>query len=138
MADPALDDRPVLLFDGVCNLCHGAVRAVIRNDPKGVFRFASLQSAVGRRLRERCGLSADADTVVLVEDGACYTRSTAALRVARRLGLPYSLLWPLRRVPRPLRDAVYGAVAASRYRVFGRREVCVVPEADVSDRFLDA
>ncbi|MFC4552741.1 MULTISPECIES: thiol-disulfide oxidoreductase DCC family protein [Halorussus] len=139
-ADPAdvSDDHPVLLFDGVCNLCNGAIQFVVDADPDAVFRFAPLQSPVGRDLLASCGLPTDEmDTVVLVEDGECYTKSAAALRVARRLGVPYSLLWPFRFVPRPIRDAVYDVVAANRYRWFGRREGCMVPSPDVESRFLD-
>lgn len=154
-------DGPVLLFDGVCNLCNRVVQFVIRHDPDGEFRFAPLQSAAGSELLARCdgpavGRQADGpatdrpadgpaverratdlETVVLVEDGRCYEKSDAALRVARRLGLPYAALSPLRFVPRPLRDAVYDLVAARRYRWFGRRDSCMVPSPALESRFLD-
>jgi predicted DCC family thiol-disulfide oxidoreductase YuxK len=83
---PALPDAhgPVLLFDGVCNLCNASVQFVIDRDPEARFRFAALQSDVGRSLASGCGIDADAlDSLVLVEEGRCYTRSSAALRVAR-------------------------------------------------------
>jgi len=132
------DAGPVLLFDGHCNLCNGAIQFVIRHDPEGVFSFAPLQSGAGERLRARADVTTDADdSVVLIEGSDAYVKSAAVLRVARRLGLPWSLAWPLRVVPRGLRDAVYDFVAAHRYQVFGRREECMVPSPDVSDRFLD-
>ncbi len=134
-----MDDagRPVLLFDGVCNLCNGLVRWLVEHDG-GQFRFAPLQSTAGRRLLERHDLPADdLDTVVLVVDGECYTKSTAALRVLRRLGLPYSLGYPLVATPRRLRDRVYDFVADHRYRAFGRRDSCMRPTPERRERFLE-
>ncbi|MFB6169352.1 MAG: thiol-disulfide oxidoreductase DCC family protein [Haloferacaceae archaeon] len=131
-------DGPVILFDGVCNLCNAAVRTVVRYDDRGVFRFAPLQSAVGQELLRRHDLpTADFDSVVLVEDGRVSTRSTAALRVCRRLGLPWSLLSPLLAVPAPLRDPFYDLVARVRYRVFGRTDECQVPSSEVRERFAE-
>ena len=138
MTPDAVDDGPILLFDGVCNLCNGLVQFVIPRDPEGRLRFASLQSDVGRTLVERCGLSPDAlDTLVLLEGDACYTKSTAALRLARHLGGIYGLLYALRYVPRSVRDVAYDVVADNRYRWFGRREQCMVPTGDIESRFLD-
>ena len=128
-----------MLFDGVCNLCNAVTRFVIQHDPSpGRFRFAALQSATGQRLLREHGLPTDDfDGFVLVEDGRASLRSTAALRVLKRLGLPWSLLWLLILVPRPLRDPVYGWIARNRYRWFGKREACMVPTPDVRARFLD-
>lgn len=134
---PVDTDHPVVLFDGVCNLCNWGVRFVIRRDPAGEFRFAPLQSAPAADLLEDCGLDpGQRDTWVLVDDGDCYTKSDAAVRVAARLGGGVGLLSALRYVPRPIRDLGYDLVAASRYRIFGRREECMVPTGDVADRFL--
>jgi predicted DCC family thiol-disulfide oxidoreductase YuxK len=136
MAAPATD-HPVVLFDGVCNLCSGAVQFLIRHDEAGTLRFAPLQSAVGAALLADCGLDpAQRATFVLVEDGECYTRSTAALRIARHLDRPLPLLSHLRVVPRPVRDAVYALVARYRYDVFGQKSQCMVPTPDVEKRFL--
>jgi predicted DCC family thiol-disulfide oxidoreductase YuxK len=133
-------DQPVLLFDGVCNLCNGFVRFVVRFDHDGTFLFAPLQSAVARELFDRHDIATDGeefDTVVLVEDGACYTKSTAALRVARRLDGPWPLAYPLIYLPRRFRDGVYDLVARYRYRVFGRSEACQVPSPEVRERFTE-
>ena len=142
--DPAaiVDDigRPVLLFDGVCNLCNGFVRFVVRFDHDGTFLFAPLQSAVARELFDRHGITTDDedfDTVVLVEDGECYTKSTAALRVARRLDGPWPLAYPLVYLPERLRDGVYDLVARYRYRVFGQSDECQVPPPEVRERFTE-
>ena len=132
-------DHPVLLFDGVCNLCNGAVRFVLRFDAEGVFRFASLQSDVGRELLERASLSTEAfDSVVLIEGGEAYTKSTAVLRVARRLDGPFPLLYPFVLLPTSFRDRLYDVVADNRYGWFGRKESCPVPDPEIRDRFLDA
>lgn len=129
-------ERPVLLYDGVCDLCAGAVQFVLQRDADGDVRFAPLQSRPGRALVERFGLG-DVDSVVLVEGTAAYTRSEAALRLAAHLDPPWRWLAGLRVLPRPLRDAVYDAVARSRYRVFGRADRCRRPPDDAADRFLD-
>ena len=140
LASLDLDTRahPVLLFDGVCNLCNRVIRFVVRFDDRGTFRFAPLQSAVGRALLDRRGLSRDDfDSVVLVEDGVAYEKSTAALRVARRLDGPWPLAYALSVVPEPARDAVYDLVAEHRYRVFGRTDECQIPPPELRERFAE-
>ena len=129
---------PVILFDGVCNLCNGFVQFVIARDPQGRFRFASLQSkAAAALLNGQMQSGPLPDSVLLAEDGRIYTRSTAALRVARGLGFPWNLSYGLVMVPKPLRDAVYDWVARNRYAWFGKRDVCMVPTPDQRARFLD-
>ncbi|MFD1634461.1 thiol-disulfide oxidoreductase DCC family protein [Haloplanus ruber] len=132
-----MSDDPVLLFDGVCNLCNGVVQLLVPLDPAGRIRYAPIQSAAGQTLLSRAGLPDDPDTVVLVEGDRAYTKSAAVLRVAELLGWPYRLLGVARLLPRRLRDACYDVVAANRYDWFGRREQCMVPDDDVRDRFLD-
>ena len=129
--------HPVLLFDGVCNLCHGAVRFVLDHDREARFRFAPLQSEVGRALLARFELDPAAlDTIVLIDEAGAHLRSDAALRIARRLGAPWSWLGPLAAIPRPLRDAVYDFIARRRYRWFGRKDVCPIPRPEWRERFL--
>ncbi len=131
-------DQPVLLFDGVCNLCNGLVRFVVRFDVEGRFLFAPLQSDVGQELLERHDYSTDDfDTMLLVEGGECYEKSTAALRVFRGLDGPWPLLYPLVSLPAGLRDRVYDLVAENRYRLFGKKEACPVPEPDIRERFAN-
>lgn len=134
--------HPVVLFDGVCNLCNASVRWLAERDPVGHFHYASLQSdAAHRLLSERLNpeeIEALPDAVVLVDDAGVHTRSTAALRIARRLGLPWRALALLLVVPRLLRDGVYRFVARRRYRWFGHREACSLPSPEVAGRFLDA
>ena len=135
---PVSNAFPVVLFDGVCNLCDRSVQFILDRDRDDAFRFASLQSETGRALMRDHQLDPDVlASVVLVEGGQAYTRSDAALRIARRLRAPWNALWGLRIVPRGLRDAVYDVVAARRYRWFGTREACRIPSPDVAARFLD-
>jgi predicted DCC family thiol-disulfide oxidoreductase YuxK len=128
----------IILYDGECNVCSGSVRFILSRDPRGLFRFAPLQSAAGARLRASCGRPADSlGSLILVEDGRCYERSDALLRITARLGLPWNLAALLRIVPRALRDAFYDWFAARRYRWFGKKEVCDVPPVDWRERFLE-
>jgi len=129
---------PVILFDGVCNLCNGFVQFVIARDPQAHFRFASLQSnAAAALLNGRIQNGPVPDSVLLVEGGRTYTQSTAALRVARGLGFPWNLSYGFIIVPKLLRDVVYDWVARNRYEWFGKRDVCTVPTPDLKARFLD-
>jgi predicted DCC family thiol-disulfide oxidoreductase YuxK len=130
-------DGPVVLYDGTCGLCDRSVQLILRHDRRGRFRFAALQSDTGRALLARHGLPVDAlDTVVLVEDGHAWTKSGAALRIARRMDAPWPALSTLRLVPRPVRDFFYDRVAKSRYRIFGRVDACMLPPPEVRARFL--
>ncbi len=129
---------PILLFDGVCNLCTGAVRFVIKRDPRKRFRFASLQSPVAEMLLGLETLERDRlESLVLVDGGRMYRKSTAVLLTAKRLTGLWPLLSIVLAVPRPLRDAVYDWVGNRRYRMFGKRDVCWKPDTDLNDRFLD-
>jgi predicted DCC family thiol-disulfide oxidoreductase YuxK len=122
----------------VCNLCNAVVAFVIPRDPRAHFRFAPLQSeAAARLLRDAGSTGRLNETVVLVENGSLYVRSTAALRVARRLPFPWFLAWAFIAVPRPIRDWAYDVVARHRYRWFGKRDTCMVPTPDIRGRFLD-
>lgn len=134
-----MDDLParVILFDGVCNFCDGAVRFIIRRDPKCVFHFGALQSGVGQALLSKHGLPADDfDSMVLIEDGRIYQRSTAALRIAKRLRFPWPLLYVGVALPTLIRDPIYNWVARNRYRWLGRKEACMIPGPEIRDRFL--
>ena len=138
----------VVLFDGVCNFCDASVNFIIRHDKLGYFKFAPLQSDEGRRLANEYGFdSATAstettsdliaiDSVILVEDGTAYAHSTAAVRILRRLGPPWSWLYAMVIVPRPLRDWAYRLFAKYRYRLFGRKAQCMLPSPEVRARFL--
>ena len=132
-------DHPILLFDGVCNLCNGFVQFVIKRDKKAVFRFAALQSDLGKELSATAGLPAHSmDTVVLYENNRFYTHSDVGLRVARRLNGLWPLAYALVIIPKFIRDGIYNLVAKNRYRWFGKRESCMVPTPELRSRFLDS
>jgi predicted DCC family thiol-disulfide oxidoreductase YuxK len=129
----------ILLFDGVCNLCNGVVGFILKRDARRAFRFASLQSGYGQDMLKRFGLNPAAfRSLVLVEGNRQYQRSTGALRILRTLGWPYKALYPLILIPAPLRDPAYDLVARTRYRIFGKRETCMIPAPGIRERFLDA
>lgn len=127
----------IILFDGVCNLCNRAVQSVIKADPHAYFKFASLQSPVARQLLAGHFFSKLPDSIVLLEDGVVYIASSAVLRIARRLRWPYPLLYGLKIIPAFLRDSIYRFIATHRYRWFGRKANCMVPDVNVLERFLE-
>jgi predicted DCC family thiol-disulfide oxidoreductase YuxK len=129
---------PILLFDGACNFCNGAVNFVIDHDRDQRFRFAALQSEAGRALLREHGLGElPLSTMVLIDRGKAYLDSEGVLRAAQQLGGPFVLLTPFLVVPRALRDPLYRAFARNRYRLFGRSEQCLVPTPELRARFLD-
>lgn len=138
-AEPELtEEHPIVLFDGVCNLCNGLVQFLLERDTEGTLRFGSLQSEAADELLDRFDVAADEiDSIVLVEGDEAYVKSAAVLRIAKHLGVPYSLAYAFRHVPRALRDWVYDQVAAHRYQVFGKRDQCMVPPPDVDQRFIE-
>lgn len=128
---------PVLLFDGVCNLCNASVQWVLLRDKQAQFRFAALQSETGQALLAKFGLDRETfDSVVLVDGDRIFTRSDAALEILRRLGIPWSWFGIMRWLPTRLRNAVYDLIARYRYRWFGRQEQCWLPSAEWKNRFL--
>ena len=130
-------EGPIVFFDGVCNFCHGAVRFIIARDPRERFRFASLQSAFAQRVCADYGQPEDVTTMMLLEpDGRLYTRTTAALRVAKGLGGLWPLCAALLLVPAFLRDPFYELLARNRYRWFGRKDSCPLPDPALAHRFL--
>ncbi|WP_227871866.1 thiol-disulfide oxidoreductase DCC family protein [Paenibacillus bovis] len=131
-------EHPIVLVDGVCHFCQGATKFIIKRDPKGIFHFASIQSEVGQKLMQKGGLRTDTmDTFVLIEKGQFYTRSTAALRIARRLRYAWPLLYAFIVVPKVLRNSVYNLIARNRYRWFGKSDQCMLPTPEIRERFIE-
>lgn len=133
----SITNHHIILFDGVCNFCNASVRLIIKNDPKKQFRFSPLQSDFSQQmLRGRIPDDQVLGSLILIEEGKVFTRSTAALRIARKM----SGLWPLFYVfiilPEPLRNFFYDLVGKNRYRIFGKRENCIVPDKEIISRFL--
>ena len=126
----------VVLFDGVCNFCNGAVNFIIRHDDKKKFKFAPLQSDAGTELRTKYGISDDVDSIVLIENDRAYLHSTAGLRIWKGIGGIWSFAYVFIIVPAFVRDYLYKLFAKNRYRLFGRTEACMLPTPDVRERFL--
>lgn len=129
--------NPVILFDGVCNLCNRSVQFIIKRDRNKKFCFAALQGKAGEAFLKKFDLPADTfNSFILVEGDKVYTRSAAALRVAKHLGGGWTLLYGFMMLPRFARDAMYNVIARNRYKWFGKREECMVPTPELMDRFL--
>ncbi|MEA2922375.1 MAG: hypothetical protein QOF07_2338 [Bradyrhizobium sp.] len=130
-------DDDVILYDGVCVFCSRWVRFVAARDRERRFRFTSIQSGYGMRLARSLGIDpSDPDTNAVIHGGVAYFKSEAALTVLSNLP-GWRWVRGLRLAPKPLRDAVYGAVARNRYRIFGKYDECFVPDAEVRARVLE-
>jgi predicted DCC family thiol-disulfide oxidoreductase YuxK len=132
-------EKTVVLFDGVCNLCNSAVNFIIKRDKSRRFLFASLQSNYGQKFLTSNHLDTkNYKTLFVVKpDGSALTKSSAALWICKHLSRPWNLLVVLGIVPRFFRDWVYGLVAEKRYDIFGKKAVCMIPTAELKERFLD-
>ena len=133
-------DKPVnniVLFDGVCNLCNGLVRFIIKRDRTGKFKFASLQSEIGQQWLMHFGLAKNEfESFVFIRGEKYYLKSAAALKMLRELGGFWKAFYVFILIPRPVRDFLYDLVAKSRYKIFGKRDVCMVPTPELKERFL--
>ncbi len=133
------ENKKIVLFDGVCNLCNNAIQRIIKHDKKDIFRFASLQSELGKKLVEERGLDPnEIDSIILIEPGiAYYRKSTAALEISRDLSGGYSLLKNFLFIPEVFRDGVYDLIASNRYKWFGKKDQCMIPTPELKAKFLD-
>lgn len=133
------ENKKIVLFDGVCNLCDDAVQRIIKHDRKDIFRFASLQSDFGKELVAERGLDPEElDSIILIDPGvAYYKKSTAALEISRELSGGYSLLKNFLFIPESLRDGIYDFIANNRYKWFGKKEQCMIPTPELKAKFLD-
>ena len=132
-----MNENPVILFDGVCNFCNGAVNFTIKRNKDKTIKFAPLQSEAGRELVKQYGLPEnDMRSFLFIENENIYNRSTAALRVCRHLKGLWPLCYGFIIVPPFIRNGVYDFISKNRYKLFGQKEECMVPSADVRARFL--
>lgn len=130
-------NQPIIFFDGVCNLCNGFVQFVINRDPKAIFKFASLQSEEAALYLKDSGYDLEKlATVVLLENGKIYTKSTAALRILKGLSGGWPLLYAAQVIPSFFRNKIYDLIAANRYKWFGKNDSCMLPTAELKSRFL--
>ena len=127
----------IILFDGVCNLCNSIVQFVIKRDKKAKFTFASLQSESGQALLNNLGLpTTQFDSFVFIHHNNYFIKSSAALHVLKELGGVWKLFYVFIIFPSPLRDFFYNIIAKTRYRIFGKRDACIIPTPDIKQRFL--
>ncbi|KPB04421.1 thiol-disulfide oxidoreductase DCC family protein [Bacillus sp. CHD6a] len=130
-------EHSILLFDGVCNLCNALVPFVIQRDKGSTFKFASLQSEVGQTILKEHSLPVDQfDSFYFVDGNKLYTKSTADLKVAKNLDGGWKLFYPLILIPKPIRDMIYSFIAKNRYRWFGKKDQCMLPNPEMKKRFL--
>ncbi|PWL38822.1 thiol-disulfide oxidoreductase [Flagellimonas aquimarina] len=133
-------EKKIILFDGVCNLCNGAIQFVIKRDKKDTFRYAALQSEIGEQLvTERAIDTAKVDSIILIEPGVAYfTKSDAALQISKSFGGSWKLLSIFTWIPKSFRDVVYDLIARNRYKLFGRKDACMIPTPELQAKFLDS
>lgn len=130
-------EHPVIVFDGICNLCSRSVMFIIKRDPRRVFRFAAFQTDAGRELLGRYGLDPGSMTsLALIKNDRVYLRSGAVLRIAGKLMGLWPVLYALIIIPSFLRDPVYDWIARNRYKWFGKKEECFVPSKNILSRFI--
>lgn len=132
--------RPIVLFDGFCNLCNGAVTFVLEHEADSTLRFGSLSSEIGAKmLADKWPTGEEVpDSIIVVDSDRVYVKSDAALFIAGYLRSPWKYLKHFKWVPRFLRDAIYDLIARNRYSVFGRRDSCMVPQPEYTSRFVDS
>jgi len=131
------DTRTIIIFDGVCNFCNGAVNFIIKKDVKEIFYFTPNQSSYGKELFKEYSISnSELDSVILVKNGHCYTKSDAALEIIKQFNGFYSYLYVFKILPKRLRDYFYDIFAKNRYRVFGKMDSCMIPSKKLRKRFI--
>ena len=132
-------DKKIILFDGVCNLCNTSVQYVIKHDKKDIFRFVSLQSDLGQKILNHIGINPKhIDSIVLYEPGiSYYYKSTAALEIAKGLRGIFTLTTVFKILPAGIRDFVYDYVAKNRYKWYSKKENCMIPTPELKVKFLD-
>ncbi len=131
-------DKPIIFFDGVCNLCNSSLQFILKKDKNKLFLFSSLQSDASKEILLQYSLENLAlNTIILLEDGKIYQKSTAILRIVKRLSGIYKYGYVFIIVPSFIRDSIYSFIAKRRYKWFGKRDSCMLPNASVKLRFLE-
>ena len=130
-------EHKILLFDGVCNLCNSSINFVIKHDNKDVFRFTALQEGPGKSYLAKYNIDPkNTDSIVLIENGKAYVKSSAALRAVKYLGGAWPLLYVFIIVPAFIRDVVYDYIAINRYKWYGKKDSCMIPTPELKAKFL--
>ena len=130
-------NKKIILFDGVCNLCNGSVIFMIKRDKKDVLRYAALQTEIGQEMVEKYKIdTSKIDSIILIDNDKYYYKSTAALRIARHLSGAYPLLAVFLILPAFMRDWIYDIIARNRYKWFGKKESCMIPTPELKNKFI--
>lgn len=131
-------NNPIILFDGVCNLCSSTVNFIIKYDKHKIFRFTQLQSGTGKNLQQEFNLPENIiNSVILIYDGEVFAKSNAVIKIAGMLPFPFKLITVFRFVPKILLDKIYDVVAVNRYKWFGRKESCMIPSNEIKNLFIE-
>lgn len=132
------ENNKIILFDGVCNLCNSSVQYIIKRDKSNAYRFAALQSEIGKKLVEQRGIdNSQIDSIILIEPGvAYYIKSTAALKIAQSFGGVWQLTSVFEWIPEKIRDWVYDYIAKNRYKWYGKKDACMIPTPELKSKFL--
>lgn len=131
-------NKPIIFFDGVCNLCNASVQFILKRDVNKLFLFSSLQSDAAKDILLQYNLeNFDLNSIILLENGIVYQKSTAILKIVKKLKGIYRYSYALIIVPKFIRDGVYSLIAKNRYKWFGKRDSCIVPTKELSLRFLE-
>ena len=131
-------DKKIILFDGVCNLCNSSVQYVIKHDKKDIFRFVALQSDLGQKILKHIGINPiHTDSIVLYEPGiSYYYKSTAALQIAKALSGVFTLAIVFTLLPTGISDTIYDFIAKNRYKWYGKKDSCMIPTKEILSKFL--
>ena len=133
-----LKNKSIILFDGVCNLCNTSVIFIIKHDKKAHFKFASLQSDAAKELLLQHNVKKnEIDSIVLIENDTLYEKSTAALRISRKLNGGFKILYAFIIIPSLIRDWIYNYIAKNRYTWFGKKDNCMIPSKKLKHRFIE-
>lgn len=129
----------IILFDGVCNLCDGAINLIIKQDNKKLFRYASLQSKIGMQISKKYNLPlSNYKSFVYIKKGRSYLKSDAALEIAKDIGFPWNGLYIMKFIVPPfIRDSIYNYISENRYSFFGKKEHCLMPSQEIKNLFIE-
>lgn len=133
------ENKKIILFDGVCNLCDASVQFIIKNDKNDVFRFVAIQSELGQQIINYLGIdTSKTDSIILYEPGiAYYFKAEAALRIAKELRSWHSILYIFIHIPNFIKNGIYDFIAKNRYKWYGKKEACMIPTPELKAKFLD-
>lgn len=133
------ENKKIILFDGVCNLCDASVQFIIKHDKNDLFRFVAIQSELGQKLIKHLGIdTSKTDSIILYEPGvAYYFKAEAALRIAKELKSWHKILYIFIKIPNGIKNGVYDFIAKNRYKWYGKKEACMIPTPELKAKFLD-